>query len=71
MRWTDACTAYPARWIVVETTGAKDRADIRVVELCADGCAAKHRCRELCLLHPDRTFCFFHTSYPKLEFAAA
>jgi hypothetical protein len=68
MRRTDACTAYPARWIVVESKG--EPADIDVIEVCADGRAAMYRYRELCHLHPERTFDFFHTSYPSLELSA-
>lgn len=70
MRWTDACTSYPARWIVVETAGDGEQAEIEVVELCADGRAAMYRYRELCHLHPDRTFCFVYTSYPSLSLSA-
>lgn len=70
MRRTDARKAYPARWVVVETKGEAERADVELVELCADGRAAMYRYRELCHLYPDRTFCFFYTSYPSLALSA-
>lgn len=73
MRWTDACSAYPAQWLVVETpiASSSHRAgEITVIEVCADGRAAMHRYRELCHLHPERSFCFLYTQYPLLELRA-
>jgi hypothetical protein len=65
MHWTDLSVAYPAQWVVIEMLDG-DR--VAVVELCADGCAAKHRAWELRASHAGRTFCSVHTSYPKLDF---
>ena len=65
MHWIDMCLVYPAQWLVVELF-ANDR--VEVLELCADGCAAKHRAWELRQSHAGRTFCSVHTSYPSLAF---
>lgn len=65
MHWTQMCLVYPAQWLVIEML-EDDRVD--VVELCADGCAAKHRAWELQQMHGERQFCFVHTSYPSLAF---
>lgn len=65
MHWSELSVAYPAQWVVIEMLDG-DR--VAVVELCADGCAAKHRAWELRCTHHGRSFCSVHTSYPKLEF---
>jgi hypothetical protein len=67
MRWLDACSAYPAQWIVAETSGE----ELHDVELYADGRAAMYRYRERCHQKPDRAYCFFHTTYPGLELRAS
>ena len=59
------CAVYPAQWLVIELL-ANDR--VEVIELCADGCAAKHRAWELRASHGGRSFRSVHTSYPKLAF---
>ncbi len=76
MRWKDVRAAYPAQWLVVEIIEQRVAAnssqriveELAVIELCADGCAAKHRYLELRRQMPDRGLCFLHTSYPKLPF---
>lgn len=65
MQWTQMCLVYPAQWLVIELLEG-DR--VEVVELCADGCAAKHRAWELRATNAGRTFCSVHTSYPTLSF---
>lgn len=80
MRWSDVCAAYPAQWLVIETlevhtetTGDRCRRvldRVEVIEVCADGCAARHRYRELCREMPGKILGYVHTSYPALEFEA-
>ena len=65
MHWTDLSVAFPAQWVVIEMIEGDH---VEVVELCADGCAAKHRAWELRAMHAGRSFCSVHTSYPKLDF---
>ena len=65
MPWTDLSVAYPAQWVVIEMLEGDQ---VEVVELCADGCAAKHRAWELRAMYAGRNFCSVHTSYPKLDF---
>jgi hypothetical protein len=79
MHWMDVCIVYPAQWLVIElldpgddvrTGGARPGLDdrIAVIELCADGCAARHRAAQLRRAHPGQRYCFLHTSYPSLAF---
>ncbi|CAN5864043.1 hypothetical protein BH11MYX3_BH11MYX3_02240 [soil metagenome] len=65
MQWIDMCVVYPAQWLVIELL---EDDHVQVVELCADGCAAKHRAWELRASHSGRHFCSVHTSYPSLAF---
>jgi hypothetical protein len=67
MQWMDLRIAYPAQWLVIEMTDSTGER-VQVIELCADGCAAKHRALELRHTHPGRSFCCVHTSYPTLAF---
>ena len=74
MRWSEIRAAHPDRWLVVEALEAHSANDHRifdrvgVVEACADGRAAMKRYGELRRAHPEREFCFVHTSQPELEF---
>jgi hypothetical protein len=65
MHWMDMRVAYPGQWLVVELL---EDEHVEVIELCADGCAAKHRALELRHTHAHRVFCSVHTSYPTLAF---
>jgi hypothetical protein len=78
MRWTDVRAAYPGQWLVIEvledhieivnSTPRRVLDRLAVIELCGDGCAAKHRYLELRHELPGRKLCFLHTSYPGLSF---
>ena len=74
MRWTEIRAAHPDRWLVVEALEAHSANDHRVfdrvglVEVCSDGRAAMKRYGELRRVHPNREFCFVHTSKSELEF---
>jgi hypothetical protein len=80
MHFADVCAAYPGQWLVVEAIEAHTevRGDacrrildqLEILEVCADGCAAKHRYRELRRAMPGKALCYLHTSYPALEFEA-
>jgi hypothetical protein len=72
MRWSEVRVAHPERWLVIEALDAHsedgrrvvDR--IAVVEVCEDGRATMRRYAEHRRRHPEREFCFVHTSSPEL-----
>ena len=74
MRWTEIRAAHPDQWLVVEALEAHSANDHRVfdrvgiIEVCPDGRAAMKRYGELRREHPNREFCFVHTSKAELEF---
>lgn len=73
MLWPEARDAHPEQWLVVEVLHASvadnhrvvDR--VAVIEVGTDGRATMKRCGELNRQHPDREFCFAHTSMPELK----
>jgi len=74
MRWSEVRAFHPDQWLVVEAVEAHSETDRRVfdriglVELCSDGRAAMKRYGELRREHPNREFCFVHTSKLELSF---
>ena len=74
MQWNEIRAAHPDQWVVIEALEARsenDRRifdDVSVVEICTDGRAAMKRYAELHHDHPDREYCFVHTSKEELEF---
>lgn len=66
--------AHPDQWLVVEALEAHSENDrrcfdrIAVIDACSDGRAAMKRYSELRREHPQREFCFVHTSKAELEF---
>ena len=74
MRWPDVRAAHPDQWLVIEALDAHSENNqrvydrIAVVDCCSDGRAAMKRYGELRREHPQREFCFVHTSKPELEF---
>ncbi len=73
MRWSEVCAAHPDQWVVIEALDAHSENDHRVVdrmaviEVCTDGRATMKRYGELRRQHPDREFCFAHTSMIDLK----
>lgn len=71
MRWQEARAAHPDQWLVIEVLEAHSENDrrifdrIAVIEVCPDGRSTMKRYGELRRAHPQREFCFVHTS--KLE----
>jgi hypothetical protein len=73
VRWPEVRDARPNQWLVVEILDARAGADHRlvdrvaVIEIGADGRATMKRSGELNRQHPNREFCFAHTSMPELK----
>jgi hypothetical protein len=73
MRWAEVRAAHPDRWLVVEaleahTVGRRRILDrLAVIESCPDGRSTMKRCGQLHREHPDREFCFVHTSNAELD----
>ena len=73
MRWADVRAAYPEQWLVIEALDAHSANDRRIVDriavtdVCSDGRTAMKRYGELRRQHPQREFCFVHTSNVELE----
>lgn len=71
MRWQEVRAAHPDQWLVIEALEAHSEGGHRVfdriaaIEVCPDGRATMKRYGELRRAHPQREFCFVHTS--KLE----
>jgi hypothetical protein len=74
MQWSDVREAHPDQWLVVEALEAHSENDrrfidrIAVLDACPDGRAAMKWYSELRREHPQREFCFVHTSKLELEF---
>lgn len=73
MRWKEVRAAHPDQWLVIEVLEAHSEDDhrvfdwIAVIEVCPDGRATMKRYRELRRAHPQREFCFVHTSKSELN----
>ena len=73
MRWPDVRAAHPDQWLVIEALDAHSEDDqrvydrIAVIDQCVDGRATMKRHAELWRQHPDREFCFVHTSQVELK----
>ncbi|HET7506591.1 MAG TPA: hypothetical protein VFK02_36475 [Kofleriaceae bacterium] len=73
MRWAEVRDAHPDQWLVIEVLDAHTEGDRRVLdrmavlELCPDGRTTMKRYGELRRLHPNREFCFVHTSAAELK----
>lgn len=73
MRWPEVRAAHPDRWLVIEALEARtvgnrrifDR--IAVIDTCPDGRTTMKRCGELHRQHPEREFCFVHTTNAELD----
>ena len=73
MRWPEVRAAYPDQWLVIEALEARtvgnqrifDR--IAVIDTCRDGRTTMQRYGELHREHPEREFCFAHTSNVELD----
>jgi hypothetical protein len=73
MRWQEVRAAHPGQWLVIEALEAHSVNDhrildrIAVIDACADGRATMKRYGELRRQHPQREFCFVHTSMVELN----
>ena len=73
MRWPEVRAAHPDTWLVIEALDAHSENDHRVVDriavidVCPDGPASMKRYGELRRGHPEREFCFVHTSLVELK----
>lgn len=73
MDWPAARVAHPDQWVVLEVRAARTVAgrrvfdDVIVVATCADGRETMQRYRQLRRAHPDREYCFAHTSVVELD----
>jgi hypothetical protein len=73
MRWPEVRAAYPDQWLVIEALDAHSENDrrvldrIAVIDVCADGRTTMKRYGELRRRHPQREFCFVHTSMAELQ----
>ena len=73
MRWPAVRAAYPDQWLVIEaleahTAGNRRIFDrIAVIDTCPDGRTTMKRYGELHRQHPEREFCFVHTSNVELD----
>jgi hypothetical protein len=73
MRWSEVRAHHPDQWLVIEALEAHTQSDrrifdrIAVIDVCADGRSTMKRYAELHRQHPDREFCFVHTSRADLE----
>lgn len=73
MRWPEVRDVHPDQWLVIEVLEAHadgnrcvlDR--VAVQEVCTDGRATMKRYGELRRQHPNREFCFVHTSVAELQ----
>ena len=73
MRWNEVRAAHPDQWLVIEALEAHSENEhrvldrIAVIDVCPDGRASMKRYGELRREHPQREFCFVHTSVPELS----
>jgi hypothetical protein len=73
MRWQEVRAAHPDQWLVIEALEAHSENDhrvldrIAVIDVCPDGRATMKRYGEIRRAHPQREFCFVHTSAPELD----
>lgn len=73
MRWQEVRTAHPDQWLVIEALEAHSESDhrifdrIAVIDVCPDGPSTMKRYGELRRAHPQREFCFVHTSKVELN----
>ncbi|HWO18221.1 MAG TPA: hypothetical protein VNO30_05575 [Kofleriaceae bacterium] len=73
MRWQDVRAAHPDQWLVIEALEAHSENDhrildrIAVIDVCPDGRTTMKRYGELRRMHPQREFCFVHTSMVELN----
>ena len=73
MRWQEVRAAHPDQWLVIEALEAHSENDhrildrIAVIDVCSDGRATLKRYGELRREHPQREFCFVHTSMVELD----
>jgi hypothetical protein len=73
MLWSDIRAAHPDQWLVIEALDAHSQDGrrvfdrIAVIEVCPDGRTTLRRYRELHRQHPEREFCFVHTSRVELD----
>jgi hypothetical protein len=73
MRWPEVRAAHPDQWLVIEALEARtvgnrrifDR--IAVIDTCPDGRTTMKRYGELHRQHPEREFCFVHTTKVELD----
>ena len=73
MRWQEVRDAHPDQWLVIEALEAHSENEHRildrvsVIDVCSDGRATMKRYGELQRAHPQREFCFVHTSMVELS----
>lgn len=73
MRWQEVRAAHPDQWLVIEALEAHSENNhrivdrIAVIDVCSDGRATMKRYGELRRRHPEREFCFVHTSMVELD----
>lgn len=73
MRWDEVRAVHPDQWLVIEALEARTVGDrrifdrIAVIETCLDGRSTMKRYGELHRQHPEREFCFVHTSNVELD----
>jgi hypothetical protein len=73
MRWPEVRASHPDQWLVIEALEAHSENDhrvfdrIAVIDVCTDGRATMKRYAELRRQHPQREFCFVHTSRVELN----
>ena len=73
MRWPEVRASHPDQWLVIEALEAHSENDhrvfdrIAVIDVCTDGRSTMKRYAELRRQHPQREFCFVHTSRVELN----